>query len=56
MVGADHNFQSAKGSYKPKTDQDEAALGHKMFTIGGNEKEVLQAEDNQCTGLSLNLL
>ena len=54
--GADHNFQSTKGAYKPKTDQDEAALGHKMFAIiEGNEGKVLQAEDNQVMGLSLSL-
>ena len=51
--GADHNFQSTKGACKPETDQHEAALGHKMFSIGGNEEEVLQAEDNQCAGLRL---
>lgn len=53
--GADHNFQSTKGVYKPETDQHEAALGHKMFSIGGKEEEVLQAEGNQGMGLSLSL-
>lgn len=51
--GADHNFQSTKGAYKPETDQHEAALGHKMFSIGGNAEEVLQSEGNQGIGLSL---
>ena len=53
--GADHNFQSTKGAYKPETDQDEAALGHKMLPVGGNEQEVLQVEDNQGMRLSLGL-
>ena len=55
MIGADHNFQSTKGACKPETDQHKAALGHKMFSIGGNEEEVLQAEGNQGMGLSLRL-
>ena len=50
--GADHNFQSAKGA---ETDQHEVVLGHKMFSIGRNEEEVLQAEGNQGMGLSLRL-
>ncbi|XP_074639576.1 uncharacterized protein LOC141897832 [Acropora palmata] len=45
--GADHNFQRTKGACKPETDQHEAVLDHKMFSIGGNEEEVLQAESNQ---------
>ncbi|XP_067043167.1 uncharacterized protein [Acropora muricata] len=45
--GAHQNFQSTKGAYKPETDQHEAALGHQMFSIGGNAEEVLQSEGNQ---------
>ncbi|XP_044174897.1 uncharacterized protein LOC114953099 isoform X2 [Acropora millepora] len=45
--GADHNFQGPKAAYKPERDQHKAVLGHKMFSVGGNEEEVLQSEGNQ---------